>query len=88
MSCCGKGRSQFQGARGPNSHPVDPRSRPFRGAAPAPRVVFEHTGSARAVVIGSVSGNRYLFDGPGSRVEVDPRDRRGMAALSELRQLT
>jgi len=87
MSCCGSGRRQFHQARAHNSPDIDPRTGRFPGAAPRIKVVFEHTRAVRAVVIGPVSGNRYLFDGAGARVEVDPRDRRGLAALTELRQV-
>ena len=87
MSCCGSGRNQFHQARAHNSLGIDPRTGRFPGAAPRIKVVFEHTREVRAVVIGPVSGNRYLFDGAGARVEVDPRDRRGLAALTELRQI-
>ncbi len=39
-------------------------------------------------VIGPISGIRYRFEGPGARLEVDPRDRRSLAAVPNLRQAT
>jgi hypothetical protein len=38
-------------------------------------------------VIGPITGKRYRFDGPGSMVEVDLRDRLSLAALPRLRQM-
>ena len=88
MSCCGRGRSQFQTSHAHNSRQLDTSGRPFPAGAPRATVVFEYQGRARAVVVGPVSGVRYRFDGAGSRVEVDPRDRRGLLALGQLRQVT
>ncbi len=88
MSCCGNRRSEFRALRDHNRQHVDTPGYRFPGPARGPRVVFEHTGHGRAVVIGPVSGNRYHFDGAGSRVEVDPRDRRGLASLAQLQQVT
>ncbi|HKP83906.1 MAG TPA: hypothetical protein VJT69_17960 [Pyrinomonadaceae bacterium] len=39
-------------------------------------------------VIGPGSGRRYRFDGPGSIVEVDLRDRRWLAGLSKLHEVS
>jgi hypothetical protein len=36
---------------------------------------FEHIGKTGLTVTGAVTGRRYRFDQPGSRVTVDPRDR-------------
>ena len=48
-------------------------------------VVFEYVGPTQLVVIGPVSGRRYLFDRPGSRVAVDPVDRPGVGRVPNLR---
>lgn len=47
-------------------------------------VVFEYVGQTRLVVTGSVSGRRYQFDHPGSRVAVDPVDKPGMSHVPNL----
>ena len=87
MSCCGNKREQFQAQRVPDSRQGMPAGRPFPRAAPALKVVFEYSGQPPIVVVGPVSGNRYRFDGSGARVEVDPRDRRSLAATPGLRQV-
>jgi hypothetical protein len=38
-------------------------------------------------VRGPVSGRRYRFETPGSRLVVDPRDKASMAAIPNLRQV-
>lgn len=48
-------------------------------------MVFEYVGPTQLVVIGPVSGRRYLFDRPGSRVAVDPVDRPGVGRVPNLR---
>jgi hypothetical protein len=40
-----------------------------------------------ATVVGPVTGRRYRFERVGARVEIDPRDRRGLSAAPELRQV-
>jgi hypothetical protein len=87
MSCCGNKREQFQVQRAADSRQGRPDDRPFPGAAPPLKVVFEYSGQPPVVVVGPVSGNRYRFDGPGARIEVDPRDRRSLAVTPRLRQV-
>ena len=48
--------------------------------------MFQYSGATAMVAIGPVSGKRYRFDGPGARVEVDPRDRRFLSNVPNLRQ--
>ena len=88
MNCCGNKREQFQTQRTPD-RPPGPPVRGLRAQAGVPfRVVFEYAGLHPMIVIGPVSGRRYHFDGPGAKVEVDPRDRRSLAVVPRLRQLT
>jgi hypothetical protein len=87
MSCCGQKREQFQAQPTPASPQGRPLGRPFPGAAPRMKVIFEYSGQPPIVVVGPVSGNRYRFDGSGARVEVDPRDRRSLAVTPRLRQV-
>ena len=84
MSCCGNKR-EFMAQSAPARHTWPP-ARPHPQSAPPPTVVFQYTGRTTMVVIGPVSGRRYRFDTPGARVEVDPRDRRSLAAVPHLRQ--
>ena len=87
MSCCGNKRAEFQAQHPPDSRQGRPAGRPFPRSAQPLRVVFEYSGRPPMVVVGPVCGNRYRFDGAGSRVEVDPRDRRSLAVTPRLRQI-
>lgn len=82
MGCCGGKRQQYQTYAGT----VRRSARPAPDAA-APRVFFEYVGGTAIAVIGPVSGLRYVFDGPGARAEVDPRDRRALAGVAGLREI-
>jgi hypothetical protein len=68
---------------------VDRVSPPAETTRPAleagPKIVFEYTGNTAMAVIGAVSRLRYTFIKPGSRVEVDARDRTSLAAVPHLR---
>ena len=88
MSCCGNKREQFLAAGAAISRRDGPAGRPPGYAAPPARVLFEYSGRAPLIVIGPVSGRRYRFDGHGSRIEVDPRDRRSVAVTPGLRQIS
>jgi hypothetical protein len=62
--------------------------RPTHGAATgAGRVVFEYTGPTSLVAKGGVTGRGYAFRGYGSRVTVDARDARSLAAVPYLQQV-
>ncbi len=87
MACCGNKRQQVQAQLAVEHAPGGPPGRPLPGYAPPVRVFFEYSGQAPFIVIGPVSGTRYRFAGAGARVEVDPRDRRSMAAVPRLRQV-
>ncbi len=82
MPCCGQQRGQFNGPAIPrNAEPAAPR--PERYAA----AYFEYVGKTALTAIGPVTGARYRFERPGARVAVDPRDRRSLAAVPNLRQV-
>jgi hypothetical protein len=49
-------------------------------------ITFEYTGQTALTVVGPVSGRRYRFEQPGSRLVVDPRDRPGLTMNPKLRQ--
>jgi hypothetical protein len=50
-------------------------------------VTFEYIGNTAMAVIGGVSRLRYTFIKPGTKVEVDARDRASLAAIPHLRQV-
>lgn len=85
--CCGKSRTQF---RPGISSPQPPR--PAQVASPQPRfarypgLTFQYIGRTGLTVRGPVTGRQYRFNRPGSRVEVDPRDRPSVASIPMLRQ--
>ena len=85
MSCCGNKRAEFHVQPTPDSRQGRPAERPFPGAAPPLKVVFEYSGRPPVTVVGQVSGNRYRFHGAGARVQVDPRDRHSLAMAPGLR---
>ena len=83
MSCCGDRRREFQ-APSPAYRPSGPPSqdrRSFRSSV----AWFEYTGQTSMVVVGPVSGKRYVFDRPGARVGVDPVDKPSLASVPRLR---
>jgi hypothetical protein len=48
---------------------------------------FEYTGTSSLVVVGPVSGKRYVFDAPGARVAVEPVDKPSVAGVPRLREV-
>jgi len=88
MGCCGERRrakstsGPVQGA-GVHHREVVSRDPPRR----YPVVYFQYLGRTGLSAIGPISGKRYRFDGPGTIVAVDPRDRRSLAAVPSLRQV-
>jgi len=87
MPCCGKKREQFL-AQGVPASQSGPSARPYPPSATPPKFIFQYSGRTAMTVIGPISGLRYHFGGPGARVEVDPRDRRSLATVPNLRQAT
>ena len=84
MSCCGQRREQFNGSPEIPRSPEPAAPRPERHTA----VYFEYTGKAALTVIGPATGVHYRFERPGARLAIDPRDRRSMAAVPSLREVT
>lgn len=88
MSCCGDKRQQFRTQGGAISGVGrGTTAGPGRVTPVTPRVFFEYSGATAVAVTGRVSGARYVFRGPGVRVEVDPRDRRSLAGVPGLREV-
>lgn len=87
MSCCG-GKRQSSPLPGGTAHSGIRSAADGRNAPVAiPRAVFEYSGSVALAVTGRVTGSRYVFRGSGSRVEVDPRDRRSLTGVPGLREV-
>lgn len=61
-----------------------PQARP---RTPDDALLVQHLGSERAVVRGPATGNTYVFDGLGSRVNLDRRDQDLLRTMRSLRQL-
>ena len=86
--CCGNRRVQFR--QGISTFPPSEFARVASPAMPSARsaaVTFQYTGGTGLTVVGAVTGRQYRFDGPGSRVAVDPRDRASVASINLLRQV-
>jgi|HubBroStandDraft_4_1064222.scaffolds.fasta_scaffold00004_187 hypothetical protein len=85
--CCGRNPILFsQSKLSLPARRADHASPPAR--VPRSNVAyFEYNGKTALTVIGPVSGVRYRFAAPGSRVAVDPRDRRSLAAVRHLAQV-
>jgi hypothetical protein len=84
MPCCGEMRQ-------PAAGPMIPSRGDGRGVNTGRgdlffEIKFEYTGQTALTVVGPVSGRRYRFGQPGSRLVVDPRDRPGLAMNPKLRQ--
>ena len=76
MSCCGQARSQ-----------AGIRVSSATASVPPGVVVFEYIGRTALSAEGRVTGIRYRFESPGSRVTVDPRDRASLDLLPMLKQV-
>ncbi|MCP5116738.1 MAG: hypothetical protein GY953_38415 [bacterium] len=68
--------------RRPREEP--PALRPNRRSASA---YFQYLGTTGMTVRAPITGTAYRFDGPGAILAVDPRDRRALAAVPNLRQV-
>ena len=82
-SCCGRHREQFLGTAQTTPRANDGQ----RQRLPQPAIQFEYVGATAITVLGSVTGQRYRFDHPGSRVHVDPRDAPSVAGVPNLRRI-
>lgn len=52
---------------------------------PAKAAWFEYIGKTALVLRGPYTGQRYWFERPGARLQVDPRDRHALLAVPVLR---
>ena len=86
MPCCGQNKAnlgfspQAVKTRGSTNHSV--------GSGYRYSVFFEYVGNTGLTVFGSATNKKYRFDGRGSRVQIDPRDRPSLAKVPNLREVT
>ena len=80
MACCGQRRAVAAGS-GQAVEAGRPRRQISRAA------LYEYTGATGMTVSGAVSGMRYRFAAPGSKVQIDSRDVSSLAGLPNLRRL-
>ena len=80
MSCCGSQRRQMR-INAPRAPVREPGRR-----LPAP--YFQYFGPTGLMVRGPVTGRVYRFAIRGAALAVDPRDRRGLANVPNLREVT
>lgn len=78
MACCGQMRAAAAGRMAE----AKPSARPIARA-----VLYQYTGSTGMTVSGPISGQRYRFGAPGSKLQIDPRDAPSLAGLPHLRRL-
>lgn len=79
MACCGQMRAMAAGGgRAVGANRTAPVSR---------AILYEYTGSTGMTVAGPISGIRYRFAAPGSKLQIDPRDVPSLAGLPHLRRL-
>jgi hypothetical protein len=83
MSCCGKQREQILGTRQVFPQVNDKQRQP----SPQFAFRFEYVGATGLTVFGPVTGQRYRFDGYGSRLLIDSRDVASMATVPHLRRV-
>ena len=80
MACCG----QMRAAAAAGGRVVG-ASRTARPVAHA--VLYQYTGSTGMTVAGPISGRKYRFGAPGSKLQIDPRDALSLAGLPHLRRV-
>ena len=79
MACCGQMRSMAASG----GRVVDAGGRRMGSRS----VLYEYTGATAMTVSGSISGQRYRFGAPGSRLQIDPRDASSFVGLPNLRRV-
>ncbi len=86
--CCGRNRIAVSQTRvsSPTSRAVQ-TSPAFASRQRTSVAYFEYTGKTAMTVTGPVSGMTYRFATPGSRVAVDLRDQKRVAAVPGLVQV-
>ena len=88
MACCGSGRDQLRmmGHSGATPRPAPVPVQPQRVYHSS--LFFEYVGKSALTVVSPQTGRRYRFLAPGTRIEIDPRDRPWLASIPQLRRVT
>jgi len=87
-SCCGKKRAAA-GSAVPNRATTDQsRNTPAGSATSSSVAYFQYVGGRMLTVLGEASGQMYHFVGHGALVAVDPRDRRALAVIPGLKEMS
>jgi hypothetical protein len=82
--CCGRNRTMIQMRTPASASRTERPPAAFVGRQRSNVAYFEYTGKTALIVVGSISRNRYRFAAPGSRLAVDLRDRKHLAAVPHL----
>ena len=82
MSCCGSKRQELMQFNTANSGANESISSRTKTDAH-----FEYTGETGITVIGSVTRNRYRFNGKGNKQLIDYRDAGGMMAVPMVKKV-
>ena len=85
--CCGKQRQQMQAPAPVNSGKERRGSNNYIKPKRYSHAYFQYLGKTGIIVQGPVSGMRYRFERYGIVTAVDPRDRRSLATVPNLRQV-
>lgn len=80
MACCGQRRALA--AAGGRIVEANQTARPVSRA-----VLYEYTGSTGITVAGPISGQKYRFGSPGTKLQIDARDAPSLSGLPHLRRL-
>jgi hypothetical protein len=84
MSCCGGNKNRvISTGLGSVPQPQAETIAPVRASA----VVFRYDGVKPTTVYGKVTGRKYWFGEQGAEVVVDLRDRTGMRAVKDVREV-
>ena len=82
--CCGNNRAAARATV--MAQAARPARAGFAGASTSISIImFEYVGTGQASIRGPVSGQVYRFAHHGERLQVDARDRPGLAAMPALR---
>ena len=87
MSCCGQ-RRLTPGVKGSKRDAAgfSPTAHWAQRPSPVSIVHFEYIGKTALTVIGPITGKKYRFPQPGSKIAVDVADALSVATIPVLRQ--
>ena len=87
MSCCGQQRLRL-GEKNSKQEPAgfSPTAPWAQRTSPVSIVYFEYFGKTALTVTGPVTGKKYRFPQPGSKLAVDAADALSVATIPVLRQ--